>query len=234
MPVETLLAFALMEFLLCLTPGPAVLIVVGTAMRRGLGAGWAAGAGVTAGTAFYFALSALGVGALIVASVTLFTVLKWVGAAYLCLLGLKMMWPVLRPLLKGERPLRALADAGRSSELSSAPSPALAADDGAAAGRVWRAAFLRGFAGQLANPKTLIFFLALFPQFISPDGSVALQFSLMAAVSAAIEMPILMLYALVSAASVRWMRERFVLLFEAVAGAVLVLIGGTLAATRGR
>ena len=230
MPVETLLAFALTEFLLCLTPGPAVLIVVGTAMRRGLGAGWAAGAGVTAGTAFYFALSALGVGALIVASVTLFTVLKWVGAAYLCVLGLRMMWPVLRPLLRGERPLRAVVATGEAGETA----PVFAASGEAAAGRGWRAAFLKGFAGQLANPKTLIFFLALFPQFISPEGSVALQFSLMAAVSAAIEMPILMLYAFVSAASVRYLRERFVLVFEAVAGAMLMAIGGTLAAVRGR
>lgn len=221
MAPETLLAFALTEFVLCLTPGPAVLIVVGTAMRRGLVAGWAAGAGVTAGTAFYFALSALGVGALIVASATLFTLVKWVGAAYLCFLGVRMMWPM------------ALRVLGRQAPEPSAAAPA-GEVEAQAADRGLRSAFFKGFAGQLANPKTLVFFLALFPQFIAPDGSVALQFSAMALVSAAIEMPILMLYAFVSAASVRWIRARFVTLFEAVAGAILVLIGGTLATARAR
>ncbi len=224
MALDTLLLFALTEFLLCLTPGPAVFVVVGTAMRRGVGAGWATGAGVTAGTAFYFALSALGVGALIVASHTLFTVLKWAGAAYLCYLGARMMWPLAVRFVRGWPP-------------AAGPVAAPGADEparpGAAAGRGLRAAFFKGFAVQLANPKTLMFFMALFPQFISPEGNIALQFSIMAVISAAMEMPILMIYALLAAASAARMKDKIMLWFEGAAGAVLVLIGGMIAMTRG-
>lgn len=221
MALDTVLLFALTEFLLCLTPGPAVFVVVSTAMRRGVGAGWATGAGVTAGSAFYFALSALGVGALIVASHTLFTVLKWAGAAYLVYLGARMMWPLAVRFLRGWPP-------------ASAPVATSAAATGDAPARGLRSAFFKGFAVQLANPKTLIFFMALFPQFIAPEGNVALQFSIMAIISASMEMPILMIYTLLAAASAAWMKDKIMLWFEGAAGAVLVLIGGMIAMTRGR
>ncbi|MEO1102163.1 MAG: LysE family translocator, partial [Pseudomonadota bacterium] len=179
MALETLLLFALTEFILCLTPGPAVFVVVAIAMRRGLAAGWAASAGVVAGSAFYFLLSALGIGALIVASQTLFMALKWAGAAYLCVLGLRMAWPAIQRL-RGRALPQTVAPVATEAVIGLWPS------------------FWKGFAGQLANPKTLIFFLALFPQFIAPEGNVALQFAIMALVSGAIELPILMAYAFVS------------------------------------
>ncbi|GAB5375197.1 MAG: LysE family translocator [Acuticoccus sp.] len=220
MALDTLILFALTEFVLCLTPGPAVFVVVSLAMRRGVLAGWAAGAGVTAGTAFYFALSALGVGALIVASHTLFMVLKWVGGAYLVWLGVRLALPL------------ALRLAGRG-EPAPATEPAAPAGEAVAAPGLWPA-FFKGFGVQLANPKTLMFFTALFPQFIAPEGNVALQFSLMAVVSAAMEMPILMAYALMSAASAKWVRGRLMVWFEGISGAVLVAIGAALAVSRGR
>ncbi|WMS43198.1 LysE family translocator [Acuticoccus sp. MNP-M23] len=214
MALDILLLFAATEFLLCISPGPSVLLVVGLAMRSGTRAGWAAAAGVTAGSAFYFALSALGVGGLIVASHTLFTIVKWAGAAYLVYLGIRMMGPLVCALRNGAMP---------------AAGPLPVADGGGS-----QRAFWKGFAVQLANPKTLIFFVALFPQFIAPEGNVALQFAVMALVSALIEMPVLMVYALVSAASARWMARTAVLWFEGLAGAVLVFIGGALALARGR
>lgn len=219
MALETVLLFALTEFILCLTPGPAVFVVVSAAMRRGVRAGWATGAGVTAGTAFYFALSALGIGALIVASHTLFTILKWAGAAYLVWLGVRMALPLARRLLRG-----APADAAPAADIALSPPEAAG---------LWPA-FFKGFAVQLANPKTLMFFMALFPQFISPEGNVALQFSIMAVVSASLEMPVLMVYTLISAASARFLRDRVMLWFEGAAGAILVLIGAAIALTRTR
>ncbi len=215
MALDVLLLFAATEFLLCLTPGPSVLFVIGLAMRSGTRIGWAAAAGVTAGTAFYFVLSALGVGALIIASHTLFTIVKWAGAGYLVYLGLRMIGPLLAALRSGTMPA------------AEATGPATAAE------RPSRA-FWKGFAIQLANPKTLMFFIALFPQFISPEGNVALQFALMGIVSAAMEMPILMVYALVSAASARWMAGKVVLWFEGIAGGFLIFIGGALAFARSR
>jgi len=215
MALDTLLLFAATEFLLCLSPGPSVLFVMGLAMRAGTRTGWAAAAGVTAGTAFYFALSALGVGALILASHALFTAVKWAGAAYLVYLGAGMIRPLAVALWTGTMP-----SAGFVRPVA----------DGTGAAR----AFWKGFAIQLANPKTLMFFIALFPQFITPDGNVALQFMLMGLVSASMEMPILMAYALVSAVSARWMAQKAMLWFEGLAGGFLVFIGGALAFSRGR
>ena len=81
-------AFAATEFLLCLSPGPAVLLVVGLSMRQGFWRSQAAAAGILTTNAIYFALSAAGVASLILASATLFYVLKIVGAVYLAWLGL--------------------------------------------------------------------------------------------------------------------------------------------------
>ena len=222
MSLDALLLFASTEFLLCLTPGPAVFFVVGLAMRRGVRVGIAASAGVTVGTAFYFALSALGIGTLIIASHTLFVALKWAGAAYLVYLGLKMMLPLLRTIRRSPAAARAAGDAPTSAGLE------------AAAGQPVRlgGAFWSAFAVQLANPKMLIFFLALFPQFLSPEGSVALQFLVMGVVSAMIELPVLIAYTVLSAGSVRFVRERVVLWLEATAGGMLMALGAALAVSR--
>ena len=93
---------------------------------------------------------------------------------------------------------------------------------------------LGGVAVQLANPKSLVFFSSLFPQFVDPAGNVPLQFAIMAVVSAAMEMPILMAYALVSAASAKLLAERAMVWLEGAAGGILVFIGGALALARDR
>jgi len=89
--VRLLLVFAITEFLLCLTPGPAVLLVLSQSVRSGFKSSLRGTAGILIGNAIYFALSALGLGALLVSSVTLFQTIKWVGAAYLVFIGLKML-----------------------------------------------------------------------------------------------------------------------------------------------
>jgi homoserine/homoserine lactone efflux protein len=88
--LESFVAFCVLELVLCLTPGPAVLYVLSTALARGPRAGLAGAAGIVAGNSLYFVLSAVGVAAIILASNRLFTVVKWIGAAYLIYLGLRM------------------------------------------------------------------------------------------------------------------------------------------------
>lgn len=104
MDLERLLLFAAKEFVLCLSPGPAVLAVIAIAMRRGTTAAVPVSAGVVAGTFTYFTLSAFGVGAIITASHTLFLALKWAGAAYLVWLGLRSAWPLIASLARVRRP----------------------------------------------------------------------------------------------------------------------------------
>ena len=86
-----LLLFMAAGWLLNLTPGPDVLYIVTRSLRSGARAGVVAGLGITAGCFVHVAAAALGVGALLAASATAFTVLKWLGAAYLLWVGLRLL-----------------------------------------------------------------------------------------------------------------------------------------------
>jgi homoserine/homoserine lactone efflux protein len=89
MSFKLLLVFAMTEFLLSQTPGPAVLLVVSHGMKVGFRPSLRGTLGVLAGNAIYFVLSALGLGALLLASATLFQAIRWLGAAYLVFIGLR-------------------------------------------------------------------------------------------------------------------------------------------------
>jgi homoserine/homoserine lactone efflux protein len=108
MSLETWIAFCALETALCLSPGPAVIFVVSAALGRGPRSGLAAAFGNLSGKAIYFALSATGIAAIILASGTLFTALKWAGAAYLVWLGIGM----LRAVPAAPAPIRPATVAG--------------------------------------------------------------------------------------------------------------------------
>jgi RhtB (resistance to homoserine/threonine) family protein len=143
---QHLLLFMLAGWLLNLTPGPDVLYIVTHSLRSGVKAGLAAGLGITAGCFVHVFAAALGVGALLAASAMAFTVLKWLGAAYLVWVGVKLL--VARA---PESPTDILALAGAEPRAS------------------LREVFVGGFLTNVLNPKVAIFFLAFVPQFIAPD-----------------------------------------------------------------
>ena len=155
---HSLLLFIAAGLLLNLTPGPDVLYIVTNALRSGVRAGIVAGLGITAGCFVHITAAALGVSALMAASSTLFTVLKWVGAAYLLWMGLRMLL---------------------SREPKTAPAP-LAVGAGAPGDADMKRVFLGGFWTNALNPKVALFFLAFVPQFIAPEaGDKALAFFLL-------------------------------------------------------
>src|SRR5688500_8649285 len=86
---EVLLAFSATILLFAFSPGPAVLLTVSHGMRGGWADSLTVALGVQAGNGVYFVLSALGLGALLQASETLFHAVKWLGAAYLVFLGVR-------------------------------------------------------------------------------------------------------------------------------------------------
>jgi threonine/homoserine/homoserine lactone efflux protein len=145
---QHLLLFVLAGVLLNLTPGPDVLYIVSNAIRRGGKAGVVAGAGVSAGCFVHIFAAAVGVSALLAASATAFTVLKWAGAAYLLYVGVRLL--VAKP---GEQRWG----------YAEAPPPAY----GQPTGSLW-SVFRGGFLTNALNPKVAIFFLAFVPQFIAP------------------------------------------------------------------
>jgi threonine/homoserine/homoserine lactone efflux protein len=195
---ETWLAFCLTETVLCFTPGPAVLLVVSVALGGGLRPGLGASLGILAANTLYFAISATGVAAALVASRELFLLLKGVGAVYLVWLGLRML------LARGAR-------------------------ERAARPQVVARTFFRGFVVQGANPKSLIFFMALLPQFIEPAASVAGQVLVLGVSSVLIELVALGVYAYGAVRARRVAGARVAGALERVGGGILVALGARLA-----
>lgn len=136
MPLDLWLAFVAASTLLVLLPGPTVLLVVGTALGRGRSAGLAAVPGVMLGDFVAMTASFVGLGAILAASATAFLVMKWIGAAYLVILGLRMWWTA---------PMRIDAPVETASHK--------------------RIGF-QAFVVTALNPKGLAFFIAFVPQFL--------------------------------------------------------------------
>jgi RhtB (resistance to homoserine/threonine) family protein len=142
-----LLMFIAAGWLLNLTPGPDVLFIVSHALKSGVRAGLVAALGIVCGCFVHVFAAALGVGALLATSATAFTVLKWVGGAYLVWMGLRLL----------------LSRPGVSRIVPAEPVPHQARAD-------LRQIYLRGFLTNVLNPKVALFFLAFVPQFIAPDA----------------------------------------------------------------
>ena len=138
-----LLLFIVAGWLLNLTPGPDVLYIVSNSLRGGARAGMVAALGIFAGCFVHVAIATIGLGALLATSALAFTVVKFIGAAYLLWMGVRLL---------------------RSATPGWSPDAAPAEPD---MGRVFR----RGFLTNALNPKVALFFLAFLPQFIAPDAS---------------------------------------------------------------
>jgi threonine/homoserine/homoserine lactone efflux protein len=200
------LLFVTTEAVLSMTPGPAVLYVLSQAIRRGPGKSVWGSWGILSANAMYFILSATSLGAVIVASYRLFFLIKWVGAAYLVYLGLASFF--------GKSSILSLPEAGNDLR------------------KGWR--ILRdGFVLQAANPKALLFFTAILPQFIEPQHSVALQILILGSSSVVVEFLILFTYGQLAGRALSTARSsRFEKLTNRIAGSLLIGAGVGLASLR--
>ncbi|SEO54888.1 Threonine/homoserine/homoserine lactone efflux protein [Duganella sp. CF517] len=150
--IHDLTLFIISGLLLNIMPGPDSLLIMTRSATQGWRAGSAAALGIGAGTMIHIFAAALGLSALLSTSAAAFTVVKWVGAAYIIYVGIGM----LRAKLRGEA--EALTDDAQASAVAAAPLP-------------YRRIFFQGFLTNVLNPKVALFFLAFVPQFIAADST---------------------------------------------------------------
>ncbi len=185
---------------LSLSPGPNGLLALTHGALHGRRKALYTIAGGAVGFTVLIALSLFGIGALLRASVTWLTLLKWVGGAYLVWLGIQV-WR--------------------------APPVQLQAESGAAGERTGGSLFRQGLLASLTNPKGLLFFAAFLPQFVDPAAHMLLQFAVMAGTFALTEISTELLLASLAQRLGPWLR-RVGRRFNQVCGGIFMALGAAL------
>ena len=196
----TLLLFAAAAVALVAIPGPNLIYIATRSLSQGPRAGLASALGVEAGTLVHVTAAAVGLSALIASSATAFTVVKYLGAAYLLYLGVRALM---------------------SRQAAELPADAVAAPLGRA--------FAQGMLVNVLNPKVALFFLAFLPQFIDPArGDTGGQTLVLGAVFFAIALVMDLLYVVAAGALGRWLKGRggFARRQHQLTGAVYITLGG--------
>jgi threonine/homoserine/homoserine lactone efflux protein len=206
MPLDTLLLFALVALIGIATPGPTVLLALHNGTRLGVRASLPGLLGAVLSDFVLIAAVALGLGALLAASEFWFTVVKWVGVAYLAYLGLRL--------------------------LRSSGTVALPVEAATAARPGPRTVFLRRFAVAVTNPKGYLFFSAFLPQFVMPLQPQWPQYAALALTFAGIDFVVMFVYAGAGAQAVRLLRARGALWLDRVCGGALLGLAASLALYR--
>jgi threonine/homoserine/homoserine lactone efflux protein len=197
MPIETWAAFAAATSVLLIIPGPTILLVVSYALGQGWRTALPVAVGVALGDFTAMTLSMLGIGALLAASATVFTILKWIGAAYLIYLGIKLF-----------RAGGALRTDPRTGAVSAAKM----------VGHAWLVTAL--------NPKSITFFVAFLPQFLNRDADFFTQMLIFEATFLVLAFVNAFGYALVAARARSLVRNpRAIGIFNRTGGSLLIGAG---------
>ncbi|PRX99076.1 LysE family translocator [Allonocardiopsis opalescens] len=205
---DRLLAFAAMSFLLIIVPGPSVLFVVGRALAQGRRAALTTVAGNTLGAYALVVVVAVGIGPIVERSAVVFTALKLAGAAYLVYLGVK-----------------ALRERG---------APQAAVPGGGAPAHGGLRTLREGFVVGVTNPKTVVFFAAVLPQFTDPaQGHAVAQMLLLGLVFNLIAVVADSMWGLAAATARGWFTgsPRRLSLVGGAGGLTMIGLGVTVAVT---
>lgn len=143
--IHDIALFVVACVLLAITPGPDSTLVFAQSLRHGARGGLVAALGVITGCLVHITAASVGLSAILAASATAFSVVKWAGAAYLAFIG-----------------LRTILAAGRAASAAAQPRPLRASS-----------VFWTGFLTNVLNPKVAVFFLAFLPQFVSAGTAYA-------------------------------------------------------------
>jgi len=206
MDINILSLFLITTFVVVLSPGPAAISVSATAASNGFKQAMLVVAGIAIANTVYFVLSATGISALLLASNTVFTIIKWVGVAYLLYLAYQAIFT-------------------QSGGFTITP--------GSQTHNLAHRVFLRGFILEMANPKALLYFAALLPQFIDPTYPVIFQFIVFGAITLTIDFSVYAVYALLGVFSAKAsLRPSIVQAINKTAGGMLIFAGIKMAAVQ--
>jgi threonine/homoserine/homoserine lactone efflux protein len=199
----TLLLFAVVALVGIATPGPTVLLALTNGSRYGVRASCFGMIGAVLSDFVLITAVALGLGALLAASEFWFSVVKWIGAAYLAYLGIRLLRS------KGSFEMEETATVVNSVSR--------------------RKIFLRSFLVAVTNPKGYLFFSAFLPQFINPYEPQFPQYAALAVTFASIDFVVMFTYALTGSKAMRFLRASGVLWLDRICGGALLALAGSLA-----
>jgi threonine/homoserine/homoserine lactone efflux protein len=201
----TFALFVAAALVMLVVPGPSVLYIVARSVEGGRKAGFVSVLGIQTGALVHIAFAALGLSAILASSAVAFSVVKWLGAAYLVWLGLKRIFG-------GEEEEEVAVEPERLSRV-----------------------YAQGVVVNVLNPKTALFFLAFLPQFVDPSrGSAWTQVLLLGATFVVLALCSDGLYALLSGTAGAWLRRStkraaFRRGQRLVSGGVLIALGAVAA-----
>ena len=179
MDLSVWITYVLASIILCVSPGPGVFSSISSGLHHGFRLGIWNAVGMQAASLIVVTVVSVGLGSLLLASETLFNVVKWLGVAYLLYLGI-VTW---------RAPARGFVDR----------------DDGVQ--HTARAVFMRGFFVNITNPKGIIFFAAVLPQFIDVARPQALQYAILAGTTFTVDLLVMACYTALAARVLRVMRD---------------------------
>ena len=207
---STLVVFATAALALLVVPGPAVIYIVTRGIHQGRRAALVSAWAVGLGSMVHAVAAALGLSALLMSSALVFSVVKYLGAAYLIYLGIRTL------LARGEDTVLVAAPARSPRSL-------------------WHV-FRQGLVISVLNPKTALFFIAFLPQFVDPSrGSASVQILILGVVLVALGVCTDSAYALLSGSLGGWLRRSasFQRRQRRFSGGVYVALGATTALADG-
>ena len=202
----TLFAFAAMAFVVIATPGPTVLLALANGSRFGARRALFGMAGAVLSDFILIAAAAIGLGALLAASQFWFSVVKWLGVAYLAYLGVMLL-------------------VSKGASLSSAE----VNRSGPATGS---ALFRKSLLVAITNPKGYLFTSAFLPQFIAPAAPQLPQYVTLALAFALIDFLVMFAYAMAGSQAMRLLKQSGALWLDRICGAALLSLAGALAVYR--
>ncbi|QJR13946.1 LysE family transporter [Usitatibacter palustris] len=178
MELSVWLTYFFAAIVLSVTPGPGVFSSISSGLHHGVKLGSWNAVGMQAANVIHVTIVAFGLGAVLLASETVFTAVKWLGVAYLIYLGI-VTWR----------------------------SPVQGFEDKADNAKTAREIFMRGFFVNLTNPKGIIFFVAVLPQFIDVARPQAIQYFILAVTTFAVDLVVMIGYIALAARVLRVMKD---------------------------